>query len=190
MKANRLVLFVMALATAVMVTGCAGTGEAKTAGNSGTPATVEKTPIGMTALVTQGEVPTKLSVIDANGQKEILDLHDGPILVFAWWCPHCAALLARSDLPGLPRVVTVWPQQGQTLQQILQAEQAMMRAEGWIGDYTHGLFATETIPGVTSVPTLLYLENGKVVELKNENMSASDLGKSLGGKTTFSKSTR
>ncbi|MBE3590680.1 MAG: hypothetical protein IMW98_07650 [Firmicutes bacterium] len=169
-------------AAALLLAACGGTGPAGQAGRR-----TERTQIGTVKTLASGSVPTVITATDAEGRRVTLDLRDGPVLVAAWWCPHCAALLARNDLPGLPRVVTVWPQPGQSLEQALKVEQAMIQADGWTGDYGHGLFAAETVPGVDTVPTLLYLSGGKVEELKGETMPAAEVARNLGGKAAFTK---
>ncbi|MDI3297580.1 MAG: hypothetical protein QJR08_00240 [Bacillota bacterium] len=147
----------------------------------------ERTQIGTVKMLAGGPTPMVITATDAQGRQARLDLRDGPVLVAAWWCPHCARLLARSDMPGLPRMVTVWPQSGQTLKQALQAEQAMMQADGWRGDWAHGLYAAETVPGVDTVPMLLYLDHGVVKELKGEMMPAAEAARIIGGKAAFTK---
>ncbi|MBX6773558.1 MAG: hypothetical protein IRY83_17705 [Chloroflexi bacterium] len=170
------------MAATLLLAACGGAGPAGQAGRR-----TERTQIGTVKTLAEGSVPRVITATDAEGRRITLDLRDGPVLVAAWWCPHCAALLARSDLPGLPRVVTVWPQSGQTMKQILQAEESMMKADGWRGDWAHGLFAAETVPGVDTVPTLLYWSGGKVEELKGETIPATDVARVLGGKAAFTK---
>ncbi|MDI3299509.1 MAG: hypothetical protein QJR08_10130, partial [Bacillota bacterium] len=164
------------MAATLLLAACGGAGPAGQAGRR-----TEWTQIGTVKALVGGPVPLVITATDAQGRQARLDLRDGPVLVAAWWCPHCARLLARSDLPGLPRVVTVWPQPGQSLEQALKAEQAMMQADGWTGDYERGLFAAETVPGVDTVPTMLYLSGGKVGELKGETIPAAEVTALLGG---------
>lgn len=179
---KRIVLAALMAAT-LLLAACGGAGPADQAGRR-----TERTQIGTVKTIAGGPVPTVIAATDAQGRQVQLDLRDGPVLVAAWWCPHCARLLARQDLPGLPRVVTVWPQAGQTLKQILQAEKSMMQADGWTGDWARGLYAAETVPGIDTVPTLLYIDTqGRVQELKGETMPAAEVTGLLGGRAAFRK---
>ncbi len=98
----------------------------------------------------------------ATGEPVVVRVSEGPVLVIAHWCPHCAHFLASTPPPRGPvRVVSIWPRPGETVAQVAQATQEKLRDAGWGEVPFVVVMAREAVPPVvTGTPLLVWQDEG------------------------------
>lgn len=113
---------------------------------------------------------TALAVQTPDGQPATVDLKDGPVLFIAHWCPHCEHFLRSTSLDALPTVVSIWPRQGETLEDVAQATKAKLERTGWEGTPFYVLMG-DAPDFVQGTPTLAWWDGERV---RAENPLAMD----------------
>lgn len=99
-------------------------------------------------------------VRDVNNEPVTLSLADGPILFIAYWCPHCETYLENAGLEQLPTVVSIFPQDGDTLQDVSEQTRAKLDRTGWPD--TPFYISMNDPDKVAFTPSLAFLEGDEV----------------------------
>lgn len=72
-----------------------------------------------------------ITALDASEQKVVIDLHEGPVLFIAHWCPYCKDYLNTYEPEPDMKVVVVFPMNGESPQDMRNKAEALMKKYGW-----------------------------------------------------------
>ena len=117
---------------------------------------------------------TTLVVQTPDGQSATVDLKEGPVLFVAHWCPHCEQFLASTSLDKLPTVVSIWPREGETLEDVVAATQEKLARTGWEGASFYVLMGA-TPDYVRATPTLAWWDDQQIRAENPLEMNPDDL---------------
>jgi thiol-disulfide isomerase/thioredoxin len=119
-----------------------------------------------------------IPVVTADGQKQVLDAVNQPVLFEAYWCPHCQRTLLllakhRTELKTMPTIVSTGFAKGTTLKQAVSiSEQEFKKLGISLSHVTYliGPNAAEYEPKL--FPTLVFPYQGGVGQLQGEHTLA------------------
>lgn len=109
-----------------------------------------------------------LRVQEMSGKDAVVHLKEGPVLFVAYWCPHCEHFLATARAAGLdrlPTVVSIWPREGDTLEDVVRETKAKLERTGWGGTPFYVLMG-DPPSYVKGTPTLAWWD-GRRIQVKN-----------------------
>ncbi|GMA61417.1 hypothetical protein NZD89_17055 [Alicyclobacillus fastidiosus] len=195
---NRLPIAVSLLAFCALASGCAALHlpSAQTAGTASKQLVFQNktkemvvTPDSKVDPVPVTDVAdTHLQVLDGQGNRVMLDVAKTPVLIVAYWCPHCQRTLEllsthRAQLGQLPVLVNTGFPAGTTLTEAKRVEAAEvkdLKLQNFTSYYALDTsFANRYAP--KGYPTLLYPSATGVQSLNGEHV-LSVWAQVLGGK--------
>lgn len=113
-----------------------------------------------------------------DGRSARVDLKEGPVLFVAHWCPHCEHFLASTSLDTLPTVVSIWPREGETFEDVVRATKEKLARTGW-EDTPFYVLMGEAPDYIEATPTLAWWDGQHIRTGNPLEMDPSDLASVL-----------